>query len=671
MLGHYPGGGSGSPVAATALLAVAYFCIGASVLAAEPSIVINELMWDGTEYVELKNLTDQPVSLAGWQLTRQQAGADVKTIVVFDEEDVIPAQSYFVIEKTEAATSNDADKIVAALTLTNTGELVQLLDNAATVVDSANQLGVWFAGENTDEGVAMERTTPGSGTAASNWHTSTGAIGDRNGTPGAPSSAPAINAPPTAIIDGPTVAFTNQSVTYAAEDSFDPENHSLTFAWNLGDGATAAGMEVTHSYTSPGSYTVQLTISDGEHEAKATQQVTVTAPHYSTKVVINEMLPNPTGSDTVSEFIELRNLDTVSVDLAGWQIDDIDGGSTPFTFPAGTTIGGRSIRVWYRSETKLALNNDEDTVRLLDPAGGIKATIGYADLDEGISYNLPPSAEAATTSLYAESATTTAGSANIITAVDEDEEDDEGDDTTSPTTKKSGTVAGTSATMIELKDVRDEEVGTNVSTQGVVSVPPGILGKRIFYVAGSGIQVYVGSGEAPDLKLGDSVALSGELSSNRNEARLKIAAATDIKKSASNPPPVPHQVPTGDIDESWEGSLVVIQGEVSETSGDTFYVDDDSGEVKVVILEATNIDKPKMKKGTAVTITGIVSETTTGYRVLPRFQEDVRLGLVAGLTSFPATGKSSVGVLLGVSLALGLFRAGHHEPLLIWLLAPK
>lgn len=122
----------------------------------------------------------------------------------------------------------------------------------------------------------------------------------------------------------------------------------------------------------------------------------------------------------------------------------------------------------------------------------------------------------------------------------------------------------------------------------------------------------------------------GEMSTSLGEWRIKLASASDITKSGEAAKPEPHRVATGEIDEAWEGSLVIIEGSVSSTSGDTFYVDDGSGEVKIFIKKSTKIDKPKMKVGTDVTITGIMSRTNAGYRILPRFQEDVRLGRVAG-----------------------------------------
>ncbi|MDZ4225597.1 MAG: OB-fold nucleic acid binding domain-containing protein, partial [Candidatus Andersenbacteria bacterium] len=102
--------------------------------------------------------------------------------------------------------------------------------------------------------------------------------------------------------------------------------------------------------------------------------------------------------------------------------------------------------------------------------------------------------------------------------------------------------------------------------------------------------------------------------------------------------PEAHQMETGAIGEDTEGWLVTVSGEVVETSGSTFYLDDGSGEVKVYIKPDTGINKPKMKKGMTVTVTGVVSETSSGYRILPRFQEDVIAGQVAGASSFPQAG---------------------------------
>ncbi len=630
---------------------VAVFVILATVLNAQAvtfgHIVINEVMWDGTEYLELLNTSTEPVSLAGWQLIRQAVKGEAKKIITFDEAAVISANGYYLIEKNEESTTVQANAISPSLTLLNTGERVQLLNESGVIIDTANQFGVWFAGKNTDDGVAMERTKPLlSGEESSNWHTSTSTSGGRSGTPGTANSAPKINQAPIAALNGPTTGTIKQGLTFSSEDSIDPDGDNLSWLWDFGNNVTAVGSEVTYTYPAAGTYTVTVAVSDSEFTVKTSQDINILKPSYTDSVVINEVLPDPVGSDTVAEFIELRNLKNTSVDLSGWQLDDIaDGGSTPYVIPEATIINGSEYKVFLRSQTKIALNNNGDSVRLLDPNGDLKSMVTYTTvIGEGFSYSRGDSGD------FRISTTVTPSQENIFTQITETEEGDLNDE---PSEK--GQVAGARSSKVELKNVRDAKPDTLIVTEGVISVPPGVFGKQYIYVAGSGIQIYYSKGDWPALKLGDRISITGNLASNQGEARLKISQANNVTFMAHESAPQAHIVSTGDVDETLEGTLVTVQGHVTETSGDTFFIDDGSGEVKIYIKSSTSIEKPVMKKGLAVTITGVVSETSSGYRVLPRFQEDIRLGLVAGLTSFPATGIAEQSAISDATL-------GHHWP---------
>ncbi|MCH8748534.1 lamin tail domain-containing protein, partial [Patescibacteria group bacterium] len=641
---------------------LAFFIVTASFTqAATSTVVISEVMWDGVEYLELYNVTDETVSLTGWSLVRQRLGGEEKVVVTF-EEAAVPAGDYFLIEKKEAATTVVADQIVAALTLLNSGEQVTLKNDSGVVIDQANQFGAWFAGANTVSGTSMERTDyVASGTLLTSWHTSSGAHGGRNGTPGVANSEPAVNQAPQAEFDSVEQVSVGEVIIFTAEDSIDPDEDVLTYAWAFGDGASDSGADVAHSYTVAGTFLVSLTVSDGQLTDMVSRSIVVTQLVYSDAIVINEFLANPVGSDASGEFIELKNTSSTAVDLTRWQLDDADGGSSPYTIPAGTSLSGFEIRSWSRSVTKIALNNDGDSVRLFDPSGELKASRDYDTASEGQSYNREDSGG------YRLSTTLTPGAANVITKLVTDEgEEEEEEEEAETATGSDSKVAGAIIQQVQLSAVREEEAGTLIQTTGVVSAPPGVLGKTIMYIAGSGIQLYFSQGDFPDVSLGDTVQVTGELSSIRGEARLKLAASTDLKKMAAGDPPRAHIISTKAVAEDLEGSLVTIQGHVTRTSGDTFYLDDGSGEAKVYIKSTTGIDKPKMKRGSAVSITGIVSETTSGYRVLPRWQEDVRLGVVAGLTRFPATGFTGAAwlgfwLLLSVILVLAQ-RSG--EPLL-------
>jgi len=59
----------------------------------------------------------------------------------------------------------------------------------------------------------------------------------------------------------------NETVTFDASLSFDPDNDELNYTWDFGDGTIAYGKIVQHSYGT-GRYTVCLTVSDGEFTDK-------------------------------------------------------------------------------------------------------------------------------------------------------------------------------------------------------------------------------------------------------------------------------------------------------------------------------------------------------------------------------------------------------------------
>lgn len=77
---------------------------------------------------------------------------------------------------------------------------------------------------------------------------------------------------------GPTASFTANptsgaaplAVSFDASSSSDPENDALTYAWAFGDGNTGAGVSPNHTYVNTGTYTVTLTVSDGEFADQAT-----------------------------------------------------------------------------------------------------------------------------------------------------------------------------------------------------------------------------------------------------------------------------------------------------------------------------------------------------------------------------------------------------------------
>jgi len=105
------------------------------------------------------------------------------------------------------------------------------------------------------------------------------------------------------------------------------------------------------------------------------------------KIVINELLPSPAGSDAEEEWIEVFNLNDFEVDISSWQIKDIVGKTKTYIFPKETKISAKGFLVLKRPITKITLNNDGDGVKFTGPDGKIIDEISYQKTEEGKSYN--------------------------------------------------------------------------------------------------------------------------------------------------------------------------------------------------------------------------------------------------------------------------------------------
>ena len=126
--------------------------------------------------------------------------------------------------------------------------------------------------------------TPSHAYAAAGNYTATLTVTDNEGasasaTAAVTITAPAVNLPPTANTGGPYSATTGQAFTLDATRSTDPDGTIATYAWTLGNGATATGSRPTVTYAAAGTFTIALTVTDNSGAtATASSTVTVTAP---------------------------------------------------------------------------------------------------------------------------------------------------------------------------------------------------------------------------------------------------------------------------------------------------------------------------------------------------------------------------------------------------------
>ncbi len=140
----------------------------------------------------------------------------------------------------------------------------------------------------------------------------------------------------------------NTSVNLDAKASFNPTqaNTPLSYTWNFGDGTTASGMNVTHTYTKTGNYTLELTARSASSSRSVSKTISVTSttiryknpyegntgngnPPHNPDVQLPQ--PNDSLSDKV---VRLSPQSTASQQSAKAQTVS----SAPYAFVVGTVL---------------------------------------------------------------------------------------------------------------------------------------------------------------------------------------------------------------------------------------------------------------------------------------------------------------------------------------------
>ncbi|HTY39727.1 MAG TPA: lamin tail domain-containing protein [Candidatus Paceibacterota bacterium] len=105
-------------------------------------------------------------------------------------------------------------------------------------------------------------------------------------------------------------------------------------------------------------------------------------------IVLSEWLPNPVGSDTNGEWIELANTGPGAASTKGYTIAANE--KTRVDLKAHIIPAGGFL-VLPRSETHLALKNTDGALSLFDPVGRVVSTAAFVGVaPEGQSANVGP-----------------------------------------------------------------------------------------------------------------------------------------------------------------------------------------------------------------------------------------------------------------------------------------
>lgn len=141
---------------------------------------------------------------------------------------------------------------------------------------------------------------------------------------------------PVARIKSAVLGVEGRAMAFDASESIDPERGTLTYAWNFGDGSTATGAFVNHTFADNGIYNVQLTVSNGVAKI-ATRSITINnaAPVLATSSAGPSLIGGPATIQNLT-----TDAPTDSAALMTYVINWGDGSALE-TITAGKTLTAR------------------------------------------------------------------------------------------------------------------------------------------------------------------------------------------------------------------------------------------------------------------------------------------------------------------------------------------
>jgi len=310
-------------------------------------IIINEVAWMGTsstnwrnEWIELKNISTNSISLVGWQLLDKDQ--DIK--IVFENQDLIEASGFYLLEWKDDTTIShiQADKIYTG-NLKDTEESLRLFNQNCNLIDEIITDPNWPAG-NKDERRSMERK------ADLNWQTY---FGDgENGIFGTPKKENSQK-PEQKDEISPSVSFVSLSplqttlsfslsfeITDSAVETVTPSGlDGFTFRWKEegenwqedmyqkieGAPLIFAG-EKTFTGEDEKTYYFQIKAKDvaGNESNWLPEPLASTKISLPKTIIISEVQYNPpqSGVDKACEWFELYNPNNSSINLINWTVTD-------------------------------------------------------------------------------------------------------------------------------------------------------------------------------------------------------------------------------------------------------------------------------------------------------------------------------------------------------------
>jgi hypothetical protein len=393
-----------------------------SAAGARHHVVLNEIAWmglpaetgetaehaAGREWIELKNISSEPVSLEGWRII----DAADKMSIVFGSGDTIPAHGFYLLLRNGVAVRGIAADKAYTGALPNTGDGLAVLDASCETEDVVNATSSWPGGSNSTKQTMERRSDLG-------WQTSLlpGGTPRAENSPGVAVSSATTGTLPIYRVDLMVIGPSGGKVTVRPSGTictssvalFYPLGTKISLSAMPGKGMNFSGWSGACSGTGSCSFMVggTMSVTAGfnssyreslpEYSALATDTPTVATDTTSTTGVATTTVSTSTageaipadhsppqtlastlsgvdhliiaaiqiaGTASTDDLVKIYNPLPDAVDIGGWKLRKKTGTGSDASireFPKGSVVASGSYFVWASSVNGFAESIGADT----------------------------------------------------------------------------------------------------------------------------------------------------------------------------------------------------------------------------------------------------------------------------------------------------------------------
>jgi PKD repeat protein len=183
-----------------------------------------------------------------------------------------------------------------------------------------------------------------------------------------------VNAKPTAKGDVKLHAAVNESLTFDASESFDPDGKISQYKWDFGDESWTEGISAVHSFTAAGRYKVVLSVTDeSKVENNFDKQIFEILINKEPKATFE--LPEYSYTNEEITLDASRSTDGDGIITSyEWFADDVTISKEAFSKIKFITAGTKKIRLLVKDDSKL-FNEASEITRYIDVVDYPKVTL--------------------------------------------------------------------------------------------------------------------------------------------------------------------------------------------------------------------------------------------------------------------------------------------------------